>query len=87
MATDVVGSNMPAENKYGQNGYGGASSDLPGQKTSIAGFGKQDVPLADYANKQTRDLGGGNVPTTFGMKGPAAAPQIGSTPKRPVTTR
>ena len=67
MATDIVGSNMPADNKYGQNGYAGASSDLPGKRTRIDGF-SNDVDLASAKNGQTRDVGTSNVQPAFGMK-------------------
>jgi len=33
MAENICGSNMPADNSFGQNGFGGASSDTPGQRT------------------------------------------------------
>jgi len=36
MAQDIVGSNMPANNSFGQNGFAGSSSDVPGQRTRAA---------------------------------------------------
>jgi hypothetical protein len=59
MATDVVGSKMPAlasdalkpsKAGYGQNGYAGASSDMPGEQTS-SGF----LPAADLAGAKAWD--------------------------------
>jgi hypothetical protein len=53
MATDVVGSKMPAQNGYGQNGYAGPSSVTPGDQTcGKSGFLPAcDLPkaLGDYS--------------------------------------
>lgn len=49
MAQDIVGSNMPANNGYGQNGYAGASSDQPGQNTTsgfLPGISEADLSAA-----------------------------------------
>ena len=79
MATDVVGSKMKADNGYGQNGYSGASSDLPGQKTTSGVLPQVAVPADNW---QTRNVGTKNVPSTFGMKGAAKGPTLGA-PVRP----
>ena len=80
MATDVVGSKMKADNGYGQNGYSGASSDLPGQRTTSGFLPQGAVPTDPW---QTRQVDTKNVPTTFGMKGAAPGPKIGPAPVRP----
>lgn len=60
MATDVVGSKMPgfasdalkpSKAGYGQNGYAGASSDLPGERTT-SGF----LPDTDYNAAYAEDV-------------------------------
>ena len=76
MAEDIVGSNMPdfpaAELKpssqgYGQNGFSGASSDQPGQKTTSGFLPAVGAPI----NSQTRTLPGSGkekaAPDAFGM--------------------
>ena len=62
-AKSYSGSYMPG---YGQNNYGGASSDMPGHRTG-SGF----LPgIGTPVNNQLRKLKGDNVPTAFGMKKP-----------------
>ncbi len=91
MAQDIVGSKMPSlasealkpsKAGYGQNGYGGASSDLPGENTR-SGFlpatdlqGAMDrVSLKDRLYKGGRS-GKGNPPAPRDFKQPAfTAPQ------------
>lgn len=63
----VVASAEPALNKYGQNGYQGASSDLPGKSTAIAGFMKQ-VKVAEAKNDQMRTVSAQQYPTKPGMR-------------------
>ena len=89
MADDVVGSNMPSlvsealkPNKagYGQNGYGGASSDLPGENTSsgfLPGISQADIDtaLGNVNPKDARDTvrdrsGKGNPPAPKDFKQP-----------------
>jgi hypothetical protein len=66
MAIDVVGSKMKSDNGYGQNGYSGSSSDLPGQHTT-SGFLPQATVPADWG--QTRPMSAEQkVPTTKGMR-------------------
>jgi hypothetical protein len=65
MADLIVGSKLPSENKYGQNGYTGASSDTPGQKTSTGVLPQVTVPTDKW---QTRDVGTSKVANGYGMK-------------------
>jgi hypothetical protein len=69
-----IQSKLPADNGYGQNGYRGPSSDLPGNRTSSnflpdsqAAFAK-----AKSADWQTRKSKSDPYPTTHGMH--AASP-------------
>ena len=84
MATQIVGSNMKADNGYGQNGYSGASSDLPGQRTTSGVLPQTDLASAQADRKkfQERTVDTKNVPTAFGMKGAAKGPTLGA-PVRP----
>jgi hypothetical protein len=77
MAIQVVGSKMPSDNGYGQNGFDGPSSDTPGKNTQSAlasDVTKGTLSLADaYAEcdkRQNRNVGPGVKPS-FGMTGPA----------------
>jgi len=56
MATEIVGSKMPADAGPGRNGDSRASSDLHQAKPALP------------PNTQTRDIGKSNVPTKPGMK-------------------
>jgi len=78
MTQDVVGSKLSPfasdglkEDKrgYGQNGYGGASSDLPGQKTTSGFLPQTDLPTAQAARKrfQERDVSDQTYPLSHGM--------------------
>src|SRR5258708_6504763 len=59
--TDIVGSKLKADNKYGQNGYSGTSKEIPGQpKTRVKGFGKPVV--ASAGDWQTRDVSSKQLP-------------------------
>jgi hypothetical protein len=51
MATDVVGSKMKALNGYGQNGFDGSSSDLPGQNTTSGFLPACELPKAGDATR------------------------------------
>jgi hypothetical protein len=75
MGDFIVGSKMKSENGYGQNGYSGASSDTPGQKTTSGMLPQCDIEGAKAAEKQKRDINGsdagknlGQVPDHPGMK-------------------
>jgi hypothetical protein len=66
MTEDILGSKLPAENKYGQNGYPGASSDLPGEKTRVKGFGPPaDASAGDW---QTRNVSKEQLPAAHGHR-------------------
>jgi hypothetical protein len=78
MTTKVVGSDMPSfvsdalkEDKrgYGQNGYGGASSDLPGQRTTSGFLPQTDLAAAQAARKkiQERTVTAAPPPLSYGM--------------------
>lgn len=58
MADELIASRMKPENKYGQNGYQGPSSDTPGQHTTSGFLPQASAPESDW---QTRQLKGGNV--------------------------
>lgn len=69
-----VGSHMKAKNGYGQNGFQGASSDLPGKRTTSDFLPQTTVPGDNW---QTREVSAEQkVPTTFGMKASAAPTKI-----------
>lgn len=75
---EVLGSNMPSDNAYGQNGYTGASSDLPGQRTKVGGgYGVSD-PNAKPGDWQTRSVSHEQYPAAYGMKGPKSGETIPS---------
>lgn len=64
-----VASREKAENAYGQNGYQGPSSDLPGQSTRMArDFGLAADPTASAGDWQTRKVDATPIATHPGMK-------------------
>lgn len=78
MATDVVGSKMPSlasdafkpsQKGYGQNNYGGASSDLPGQRTTSGYLPDPDLPGARALDVKLRNRKVDSTPIkpAFGM--------------------
>ena len=77
--TEFVGSHEKANNGYGQNGYSGPSSDLPGQATRMdRDFGLPADPSADAGNWQTRNVSKEGYAPAHGMKAaaePAKVPQ------------
>lgn len=75
MSTNVVGSNepdsvaeqlAPSSRLYGQNGFSGASSDLPGRNTTSGFLPAPGTPI----NSQLRKVDASPLPTTPGMKKP-----------------
>jgi hypothetical protein len=59
---------MKPENGYGQNGYAGPSSDLPGQHTTTGFLPQVTLPASD-ADWQTRKVSAEQkVPTTPTMR-------------------
>lgn len=84
-----IQSKMPADNGYGQNGYSGPSSDLPGQHTSSNLLPKCDLPK-DWMNDkgwQTRTVEAKPYATHPGMAARKGDGQIPTTNSRPVTKR
>lgn len=59
-----VASREKAKNGYGQNGYQGASSDLPGQHTTSGFLPQGSVPKDDW---QTRKVDASPIPAHPGM--------------------
>lgn len=55
MAIDVVGSKMPAQNGYGQNGFPGPSSDNPGKDTKSGFLPACELPGAAQASIGAKD--------------------------------
>ena len=58
----IVGSKMPAENKYGQNGSSQPSNDLRPEKPTLP------------ADTQRRDVGASTVKPAHGMKNQNSGP-------------
>lgn len=90
MAEDIVGSRVKSNNGYGQNGYQGASSDLPGQATRMnRDYGLATDPVKNKADCdwQTRSVSKEAYPTTFGMKTPAEPAKIPDANVRRASTR
>jgi len=72
-----IGSREKAKNGYGQNGYHGPSSDLPGQATRAnRDFGLAADPSASAGDWQTRKVSKDAYPTTFGMKAPGEPAKV-----------
>jgi hypothetical protein len=65
---EFIGSHMKAKNGYGQNGYQGASSDLPGEHTTSDFLPQAEVPTDDW---QTRKVSAEGYSPAHGMKAPA----------------
>lgn len=81
-----IPSHEAANNGYGQNGYLGPSSDLPGQRTTSGFLPDVTLPKTDH-NWQTRDVSKNTYPTTFGHHKPMSGETIPAYNMRPVTTR
>jgi len=83
MATDIVGSNLPpfasdalreSKRGYGQNGYGGASSDLPGENTNSGFLPVPDTSSAmDKVSARDGEYRGGRV----GKGNPSSPGKVG----------
>lgn len=75
-APDVyISSDIQAKNNYGQNGFQGSSSDLPGKHTTSGFLPQVKLPNAD-ANFQTRKVENKAYANTFGMKGAATGAAV-----------
>ncbi len=76
--TEFVGSREKAKNAYGQNGYAGPASDLPGQATRMdRDYGLSADPSAAPGDWQTRKVDATPYAPSHGMKSPAAPVKIG----------
>lgn len=73
--TDIVGSNLKALNGYGQNGYQGASSDLPGHRTTSGFLPQSHVPDSDW---QTRKVSNQQLAPAHAQKGPKTGEKVPS---------
>jgi hypothetical protein len=70
----ISGSNQKAKNGYGQNGYQGASSIMPGQPHVTSGFLPQGSVPSD--NWQTRNVSNERLAAAHGQKGPKTGETI-----------
>jgi hypothetical protein len=77
-----IKSEEPADNGYGQNGYRGPSSDLPGKRTTSGFLPKATAPI----NAQMRKIDASPIAVHPGMAPRKSAGTIPSN-GRPVTTR
>ena len=82
MAQDIVGSKMPADNSFGQNGFAGSSSDVPGQRTRsplTVNADNSDSVLARIKRegvKRVDDIPARPIKPAMGMKAPGPNPAI-----------
>ena len=78
MAVQVVGSKMPtfasdalkpSKAGYGQNGFGGPSSDTPGERTASGFLPGPDLPAARATDEKIRNRAVSSKPImpSFGM--------------------
>lgn len=83
--TEFVGSHEKANNKYGQNGYQGPASDLPGQATRMnRDYGLAADPSLDGVTKnfgeagnwQTRNVSKDGYKPAHGMKAPSEPAKV-----------
>lgn len=73
-APDVyISSDIQAKNNYGQNGFQGSSSDLPGKHTTSGFLPQVKLPNDDF---QTRKVEKTAYANTFGMKGAATGAAV-----------
>lgn len=108
MAQDIVGSKMTPQpnlkddkSGYGQNGYGGASSDCPGEHTESDlakehraatddGQGVHDIVIGSGSRSgawQEREVSATQYPTTPGMRNRSHEDAPIAPDKRPVFKR
>lgn len=75
--SEMLGSKMNAKNNYGQNGYSGSSSDLPGEHTVMdRAFGLAADPSPSAGDWQTRKVSGEGYKPAHGMKAPAEPAKV-----------
>lgn len=65
--TIIAGSHLKPNNRYGQNGFPGPSSDLPGQHTT-SGFLPQVTLPPESDDGQTRKVSAEQYAPSYGMK-------------------
>jgi hypothetical protein len=70
-----IQSRQPAKNGYGQNGFLGASSDLPGKHTTSGFLPQVALPKTD-GNWQTRKVDAAPITVHSGMAAPGASLKI-----------
>lgn len=81
-----VSSKMPANDGYGQNGYRGASSDLPGEKTTSGFLPQTKLEAGIKADDwQLRKVAPTAYPTHPGMHAPAGGEKVPTHNFRAVT--
>jgi hypothetical protein len=74
---NFAASREKAKNGYGQNGYQGASSDLPGQSTRMdRDYGLPADPSSAPGEWQTRKASKEAYKPAFGMKAPAEPAKV-----------
>src|SRR5258708_6077209 len=78
-----IGSHEKALNGYGQNGFQGPASDLPGQHTTSGFLPQCELPKIDD-NWQTRKVKSDAYAPAFGMSAKAAPVTIPTANSRPV---
>src|SRR5260221_11048541 len=66
----IVASKLKPENSYGQNGFQGASSDLPGQKTTSGFLPETKLPAS---NLQMRKVSAAPIAVHPGRSAPKSA--------------
>jgi len=82
MAQEIVGSRMPADNSFGQNGYAGSSSDVGGQRTRsplTVNHDDSDPVLARIRRdgaKREDDVPAQPIKPAMGMKAPGPNPAV-----------
>jgi hypothetical protein len=77
MTEVFVASKEKSKNAYGQNGYQGASSDLPGKHTVMnRDFGLKEDPSAKPGDWQTRTVDATPYAPAHGMKAPAEPAKV-----------
>ncbi len=71
MADSIIATNIPANSGYGQNGFNGPSSDLPGKNTTSGLLPRVTIP---DDQTQVRKLSADAIPSAHGMRNVSANP-------------
>lgn len=83
-----IGSHLKSQTKLGQNGYRGASSDLPGKHTYMdRDYGLKADPSAQAGDWQTRKVDATPITPAYGMKAAAPAAAFPTSNARSPSTR